>query len=91
MKDVIYIIAIIVTGAICFIGGYVFDKPKAYKRGWKAGSASAVEWLAFALAESGFTGKQLSEILTMIARHLEEFRKGFPSAQSEEPAGNNEQ
>lgn len=75
MKDCIYILVLLAVALICFYGGYKFDKPKTYNRGWKAGANSAVEWVAIALMKMGWQGKELENVLNRIAAHLNDMRE----------------
>lgn len=88
MSETIYIIFLLAIAAVFFAAGYMFEKPSAFKRGWKAGSTSAVEWMTIALAESGFSGKQLQDLLTLIAGHLQELKDGVQSALTENQGEN---
>ena len=52
----------------------------SFRKGWQFGSEQAVEWLTIALIKSGFNGKQLQDLLTLIAGHLNELK-----AEQEQP------
>lgn len=76
MKDFYYFLTIFICAVISFVGGYKFEKPKTYKRGWNEGANNAVGWLAIALAQIGFQGEQLQNILTLIAENLNAIKDG---------------
>jgi hypothetical protein len=70
----IYYIAFIIITIIYVVSARKLAK-SSFRKGWQFGSKQAVEWLTIALAKSGFNGKQLQDILTLIAGHLNELKK----------------
>lgn len=84
MKDFYYILPIFIVAVVSFFGGFKFEKPKIYRRGWNDGASSAVEWLAVALMKMGWQGKELENLLNQIAENLKEIKDG----QTEDPGAN---
>lgn len=70
----IYYIAFIIITIFYVISARKLAK-SSFRNGWKFGSEQAVEWLTIALIKSGFNGKQLQDLLTLIAGHLNELKK----------------
>lgn len=72
--NIIYWIGVVIMTAIYVVSARKLAK-NSFRKGWKFGSEQAVEWLTIALIKSGFNGKQLQDLLTLIAGHLNEFKK----------------
>jgi len=77
MNDALTIILSIVVSLLL---GYLFGYRRAYQRGVKSGTRKAVEWVAVALAQSGFTGQQLQDVLNQIAAALNSYKESGDSA-----------
>lgn len=71
--NIIYWIGVVIITAIYVVSARNLAK-NSFRKGWKFGSEQAVEWLTIALIKSGFNGKQLQELLKMIAAHLNELK-----------------
>lgn len=72
--NIIYWIGVVIMTAIYVVSARKLAK-NSFRKGWKFGSEQAVEWLIIALIKSGFNGKQLQDLLTLIAGHLNELKK----------------
>ena len=72
--NIIYWIGVVIMTAIYVVSARKLAK-NSFRKGWKFGSDQAVEWLTIALIKSGFNGKQLQDLLTLIAGHLNELKK----------------
>lgn len=72
--NIIYWIGVVIMTAIYVVSARKLAK-NSFRKGWKFGSEQAVEWLTIALIKSGFNGKQLQDLLTLIAGHLNELKK----------------
>lgn len=68
--NIIYWIGVVIISAIYVVYARKLAK-NSFRKGWQFGSKQAVEWLTIALIKSGFNGKQLQDLLTLIAGHLE--------------------
>lgn len=77
--NIIYWIGVVIMTAIYVVSARKLAK-NSFRKGWKFGSKQAVEWLTIALIKSGFNGKQLQDLLTLIAGHLNELK-----AEQEQP------
>ena len=77
--NIIYWIGVVIMTAIYVVSARKLAK-NSFRKGWKFGSERAVEWLTIALIKSGFNGKQLQDLLTLIAGHLNELK-----AEQEQP------
>lgn len=86
--NIIYWIGVVIITTI-----YVVSARKlawnSFRNGWKFGSEQAVEWLTIALIKSGFNGKQLQDLLTLIAGHLKELKAEQDQTGSNEKGGVN--
>lgn len=71
--NIIYWIGVVIMTAIYVVSARKLAK-NSFRKGWKFGSEQAVEWLTIALIKSGFNGKQLQDLLEMIAAHLNELK-----------------
>jgi len=69
----IYYIAFIIITIFYVISARKLAK-SSFRKGWQFGSKQAVDWLTIALIKSGFNGKQLQDLLTLIAGHLNELK-----------------
>lgn len=72
--NIIYWIGVVIITAIYVVSARKLAK-NSFRKCWKFGSEQAVEWLTIALIKSGFNGKQLQDLLTLIAGHLNELKK----------------
>lgn len=72
--NIIYWIGVVIMTAIYVVSARKLAK-NSFRKGWQFGSKQAVEWLTIALIKSGFNGKQLQDLLTLIAGHLNELKK----------------
>lgn len=72
--NIIYWIGIVIITVIYVVSARKLAK-SSFRKGWQFGSKQAVEWLTIALIKSGFNGKQLQDLLTLIAGHLNELKK----------------
>lgn len=72
--NIIYWICVVIMTAIYVVSARKLAK-NSFRKGWQFGSKQAVEWLTIALIKSGFNGKQLQDLLTLIAGHLNELKK----------------
>ena len=77
--NIIYWIGVVIIAAIYVVCARKLAK-SSFRKGWQFGSKQAVEWLTIALIKSGFNGKQLQDLLTLIAGHLNELK-----AEQEQP------
>ena len=77
--NIIYWIGVVIITAIYVVSARKLAK-NSFRKGWQFGSKQAVEWLTIALIKSGFNGKQLQDLLTLIAGHLNELK-----AEQEQP------
>ncbi len=77
--NIIYWIGVVIMTAIYVVSARKLAK-NSFRKGWQFGSKQAVEWLTIALIKSGFNGKQLQDLLTLIAGHLNELK-----AEQEQP------
>lgn len=71
--NIIYWIGVVIIAAIYVVSARKLAK-NSFRKGWKFGAEQAVEWLTIALIKSGFNGKQLQDLLTLIAGHLNELK-----------------
>ena len=71
--NIIYWIGVVIITAIYVVCARKLAK-NSFRKGWQFGSKQAVEWLTIALIKSGFNGKQLQDLLTLIAGHLNELK-----------------
>ena len=72
--NIIYWIGVVIITTIYVVSARKLAK-NSFRKGWQFGSKQAVEWLTIALIKSGFNGKQLQDLLTLIAGHLNELKK----------------
>lgn len=83
---IIYFLAVIIITLIYIVSARKLAR-RSYNKGWKAGSTQAVEWLTIALIKTGFNGKQLQDILTLIAGHLKELKEEQDKSDTKEKGG----
>ena len=86
--NIIYWIGVVIMTAIYVVSARKLAK-NSFRKGWKFGSKQAVEWLTIALIKSGFNGKQLQDLLEMIAAHLNELKSEQEQPGSNEKGGVN--
>ena len=60
---------------------------QSYQKGMKAGTNKAIEWLTIALAASGFKGKQLTDLLTTMAGHLQNLKAEIDQSDEKQEGG----
>lgn len=86
--NIIYWIGVVIITAIYVVSARKLAK-NSFRNGWQFGSKQAVEWLTIALIKSGFNGKQLQDLLTLIAGHLNELKAEQDQTGSKEKGGVN--
>lgn len=84
--NIIYWIGVVIMTAIYVVSARKLAK-NSFRKGWQFGSKQAVEWLTIALIKSGFNGKQLQDLLTLIAGHLNELKAEQDQPGSKEKGG----
>lgn len=87
MEKIYYIAFVIIT--IFYVVSARKLAKSSFRKGWQFGSKQAVEWLTIALIKSGFNGKQLQDLLTLIAGHLNELKSEQDQTGSNEKGGVN--
>ena len=86
--NIIYWIGVVIMTAIYVVSARKLAK-NSFRKGWQFGSKQAVEWLTIALIKSGFNGKQLQDLLTLTAGHLNELKAEQDQPGSKEKGGVN--
>ena len=86
ITNIIYWIGVAIITVIYVVSAKKLAKG-SYKRGMEAGTHQAVGWLTVALIKSGFNGKQLQDLLTTVAGHLQNIKAEAEQSDDKQEGG----